>query len=859
MTLFLFDQPVPARRFAEKLGVTKDCKTYLCCRDGQVVAFTGGQLFEFAEASEYKSEYAQWKRDDLPLDIAGLVKVPMEKQESRIKSLSELVGKADKIVHAGAPDVSGQSAVDDLLRYCDWKGETIRLWNMDGSFQKQEEKEDFGLFAKTSSEISWHINENMRRAISCMLNSVGVRINISYDYLAMAVLGMIVEREKQIGDFGDAYYTIRALVNGIPVWSQVVSGEKQATVLCASIKREQGNIRNYTVCDRIDPPPPPHNLASLIFEAEKIYGISAFETMALAFELYENGLISYPGVDSQEIPKEMAKNARDILSSLFGMEGAAQSNPGILSPHFSDTASDFHAIIPLKCAWQRLQGKKLKIFKIIAKRYIQQFYPEKRYKEQEVAVDFGGNILSARGEIIESAGWAELADDTPSEIPKFRKGDIVSSDIVNIQKANLDRFSIADIISAMSQVAKYEINSEFRKLVENSGLLGLGREKVDILQFLKDRQYIDVDNNHVFPTKMGINFISWLPEKLYSPALASLEEQRLYGIAKKETTSDAEIDHAKKIIADWLSEIDKIAFAGKKTQNPVCPKCGADILERVWNKDREQYFWQCMNKACGRRYNDHKGRCIMPVKCPKCGKNTAERFKRKDSDSHYWFCTECKTYYDDNDGKIVPMVKCPECGEVALQRYESRNRPGTFYWYCKNKECHQRFGDDNGNVGRRFANENEKAQCPSCNGQAYRYESKKNKGEFYWRCKDCKTFFTDEGGKIGHDMDADKPHDKCPLCGGVAVQNISERGTPYWKCKADESHGPFYDEDGHPGSEFGSGKNTGLEEADCPHCDGKAYKTESKNKPGSFYWRCKNCGLMSDENGKPGKVFSAKR
>lgn len=249
----------------------------------------------------------------------------------------------------------------------------------------------------------------------------------------------------------------------------------------------------------------------------------------------------------------------------------------------------------------------------------------------------------------------------------------------------------------------------------------------------------------------------------------------------------------------------------------------------------------------------------MPVKCFKCGKTSVERYKRKDGDSHYWFCPECKTYYDDDDGKIVPMFKCPECGEVAVQRYESRNRPGSFSWYCKNKECHRRFYDDDGKIGRRFPNDDEKAECPSCHGQAYKYEFKNKPGEYFWRCKDCKTFFTDENGKPGHNPDDDKPHDKCPVCGGVAIQHQSAKGTLYWKCKTNEKdHGPFYDEDGHPGAPFG-GKTTGLEEADCPHCSGKAYKTESKNKPGSFFWRCKNCGLMSDEEGKPGKVFSAKK
>lgn len=61
---------------------------------------------------------------------------------------------------------------------------------------------------------------------------------------------------------------------------------------------------------------------------------------------------------------------------------------------------------------------------------------------------------------------------------------------------------------------------------------------------------------------------------------------------------------------------------------------------------------------------------------------------------------------------------------------------------------------------------------------------------------------------------------------------------------------------GHPGAPGGSPGKT----AACPVCGGQARRMESKKKPGSYFWACgnKDHGLLSDENGKPGKEFGKK-
>ncbi len=67
------------------------------------------------------------------------------------------------------------------------------------------------------------------------------------------------------------------------------------------------------------------------------------------------------------------------------------------------------------------------------------------------------------------------------------------------------------------------------------------------------------------------------------------------------------------------------------------------------------------------------------------------------------------------------------------------------------------------------------------------------------------------------------------------------------------------------GTPGGSGSSGGrsqkpAETAPCPVCGGTARKLESKKRKGSYFWACANSehGLLSDEDGKPGKEFAAK-
>ncbi len=102
---------------------------------------------------------------------------------------------------------------------------------------------------------------------------------------------------------------------------------------------------------------------------------------------------------------------------------------------------------------------------------------------------------------------------------------------------------------------------------------------------------------------------------------------------------------------------------------------------------------------------------------------------------------------------------------------------------------------------------------------------------------------------------------KCPAC-GFALKRMADKKDKrkhYWACFNSEQH-----EDGNPlflpDANGKPGELRKRETSACPECGKALYRVESRKK-GTFYWRCENrqCPLLSDDNGRPGKPFGRKQ
>ena len=857
-TVFISEKPSLGRTVAGAIGGAKDFKTYMECDGDCVVVFAEGHLFENLMPQEYDERYKKWRMEDLPLDIPELRVKPTERVKYRIDIITQKLKGADRVVHVGDPDREGQVIVDTILDEAGWTGKVERLWNMDQSARgmaktMEEFKKGFpdnaspkyanlGAAAKARSEVDWRLGMNISRAIGCMLNAAGVKKVVSYGRFQSTVLAIIVQREQERRNFKPkTFYTPVAILDGVSAGfiddpsldgydaEGYLVDKSIAEKICASIRNKQGIVEEYSRKAGKKAPPLPYDLTKLIQDANRKHGISAAKTNEIAQSLYDKGITTYPRVQCRYLPEDHFLDAPRILGSLQGIPGADTANAQRKGACYNTKKTDeaaHHAIVPTGDAWGKLSGDEMKVFKLVAQAYVLQFHPDQEFESQTLVVGFDGDPKTkwkATGKKITNAGWTAVfkdddEDDAASnELPTFKKGQSVNCDKAEVNTGETKKppaFTEASIMSAMENIDKFEPNPEYRKLLREAKGIGTGATRGGILELLVEREYITIAKGVITPTQYGEDLISYIPEDLKSPALTAIMEGELDEIAQGKLTKEEMVRRVKDSLGDYIDMVKQIKVKVDPSTSVECPICKKGQAIRLSSK-KSGWFWKCQG--------------------------------------------ECAKFFPDNKGKIVKPDACPKCGELGLSRFQSKKKAGVFFWRCD--ACSAFFGDDKGKPGAAFGDE-ETTQCPTCENQAVRRQSLKNKDMWYWRCKGACGNFRDENGKIGKNFDdhSDMQTDKCPECGGVAVRRKSAKGTWYWICSASKDHGPFGDLDGKPGAAFGQARNNGREQADCPHCKkNKVTKLESKNRPGSFFWACDKCGFMSDDNGKPGKLFTKKK
>lgn len=908
ITLFISEKPSLGHTVASSLGVVEDKRTHVICKNGCVVAFAQGHLFELLEPQEYDPAFKHWRREDLPLDIPVLKLKLSQDTARRYEVIKSFLKDAERVVHVGDPDREGQRIVDDILEQAGWKGPVERLWNTDQSergmaktmaefangFPSNDEPRfrNRSLAAKVRAEVDWRLGMNISRAIGIRLDAAGVRKPVSYGRLQSTVLAIIVAREKERKAFKPkTFYSPKAVVGGVetefvhdPVtFSDGYDAENYLVVkavaqgICDLVKGREGEVVEFERKRAAKSPPLPYDISRLIQDANKRFGISAKETNDIAQSLYEKGITTYPRVDCRYLPEGHFQDARRILDALAGLPGADMANPKIKGKCFNTKKTDeaaHHAIVPTGSAWAKLSGKEMQVFRLVAGAYILQFHPDQEFETQKLAVRFDGppaTTWRASGRKVLKPGWTAVDRDADeeaesTELPEFKKGTRIVCDSVRLVEGETKKppaFTEASIMSAMENVDRFEPNPAYKKLLKDAKGIGTGATRGTLLDLLCRREFITIEKGVITPTEHGTNIVSYIPEALKSPALTAIMEGRLEDIVQGRADPTEVVAEVTASIPEHLDVIDKMSIKPDKSGGTVCPACGKAIARLFVSKQTGKPFWKCLSPECGRYFQDNKGHLVAPVGCPKCGEKQAERFESKrNPGTMFWHCRACDTYFRDEKGKIgrpfddTPGVACPQCGKGTAKRYESKRSPGTMFWVCD--ACKTFFSDENGKIGAPRIKET--APCPKCKGTAQRFASKKRPGTMFWVCDSCKTFFSDENGKIGKANDnSDKPKGVCPACGGVAVQLISKKGNPFWICEADKSHGPFADDNGKPGAAFGTPPKALAEEM-CPHCKKqKALRLESRNKPGVFYWQCKACGNMSDDDGKPGRLYGPRK
>ena len=742
MRLFIAEKPSLGRAIAENLGkgVAKDgC---IECSGGQdIVTWCFGHILEQCDPGEYDERYQKWVMDDLPI-IPEKWKLNVKKDAAKqYKIIKELVKKADYIVNAGDPDREGQLLIDEVLQHLGNKKpvKRILLNALDTKSVVQalgdlrDNKDYAGLrdSALARSQADWLVGMNLSRAYTIVSRDAGYDGVLHVGRVQTPTLALVVRREEEITHFKPTtHYVLRVTwqhegeniptvwkmkpdMEGLDTEHRLLSKEIAEGLLTkielAANHGDGARITSVEQKKKQEGQRLPYSLSTLQVEAGRRYGLSPQQVLDTMQSLYEMKLTTYPRSDCEYLPTNQMDDAGVILNNLAGIAElsgiAARADTAIVSRAWNDMKiSAHHALIPttIGADMAKLSDEQRKLYLLVAKAYLAQFYPIHLYEATRIVVTCIDEEFVGTGKTILDMGWKEIyrgdkkdtdeEDEESAVLPTVAEGDVLSYGKGEIKEKTTTppkRFTDATLLQAMKEIHKYVKDKTLAVSLKECKGIGTEATRAGIIEGLKKAKFVTTTKKYLTPTDTGCRVISILPDKITYPDTTALWEADLDRIAENEIPLDTFVGKQVEIINTLLADVKTMKIEVNKDL-PVCPNCGKVMRLR---KGKYGNFWACTGyPACKTSAPDNKGKPDFAAKkterltekCPCCGK-TLRQIKGKFGT--FWSCEDresCNASFADHKDKPV-IVKCPACNKGYLRRAESKKKKGSYYWYCSER------------------------------------------------------------------------------------------------------------------------------------------------------------------------------
>lgn len=593
MRLIIAEKPSLGRAIAAVLPQPHSKgEGFVRAANGDVVSWCIGHLLEQAQPEAYNPQYKQWQLDHLPIVPDEWQLEAKAQTRKQLSVLRKLVKEADSIVHAGDPDREGQLLVDEVIAFlkvpATKRSSMQRLLVSDlnpqavtRALQQLRPNKDFiplSVSALARSRADWLYGINLTRAYTLKGQQGGLKAVLSVGRVQTPILGLIVRRDNEIADFiSKPFYEVFAALHLNAEQPLSFYAKWQPSESCQAHQDDEGRVLNpklaHNVAQRIrqqaasvtsierklkkQAAPLPYNLSSLQIDAAKAFGLSAQQVLDSCQSLYEkHQLITYPRSDCRYLPTEHYARRSVVLSAIANSanelaSGVAQADTQYRSKAWDDKKVEaHHAIIPTEKSLdiQHLSRYEQKVYQLIARQYVMQFYPAFEYADTRIELDIAGGVFVATERETIKLGWKQLlparkqsdqnADQDPSRpsLPKLEKGQVLWSGEPDVQEKNTQPpayFTDATLLAAMTGIARFVKDSELKKILKETDGLGTEATRAGIIELLFKRRFLQREGKSIRATDLGKALVAALPEACTLPDMTAQWEKQLNDITQK--------------------------------------------------------------------------------------------------------------------------------------------------------------------------------------------------------------------------------------------------------------------------------------------------------------------------------------
>lgn len=649
-SVFIAEKPSVAQAFAGAMKKNFTRKDGYLESDDAIVTWCVGHLVTMSYPEVYDEKYKRWSLDTLPFIPQKFKYEVIGNVSKQFKIVKGLLTRDDVDTIYICTDsgregeyiyrlVDMQAGVTGKSRKRVWIDSQTEDEILRGIREAKDDSEydNLGASAFLRAKEDYLMGINFSRALTLKYAySIKNYLNldkcvISVGRVMTCVLGIIVDREREIRDFVKTpFYRILAGVNiggkecsaewrvtpesfydGSPkLYSEKgFKTEEDAKELIASLGATpvEAVVEKCEKKKEVKNAPLLYNLAELQNDCSRFFKINPDETLAVAQELYEKKLTTYPRTDARVMSSAIAKVIDQNIKGLTAYGPCAvfakailqhESYKGIEKTRYvNDKAiTDHYAIIPTGqglSALQSLSPTSAKVYEIIVRRFLAVFYPSATYSKVALTLSMANKehegkkesffsnfkILTAKGylHVMDYSFFKEKAKNADEKeggdneeetvtdeelfehLQKLKKGDVLPAEKFELKEGETSppkRYNSGTIILTMENAGQFIEDEELRAQIKGSGI-GTSATRAGILTKLVNIKYLNLNKKTqiITPTQMGemvYETVACSMKPMLNPALTASWEKGLTGVANGEISEN-----------EYMSKLDD--FVSKRT------------------------------------------------------------------------------------------------------------------------------------------------------------------------------------------------------------------------------------------------------------------------------------------------------
>ena len=461
------EKPSVAMEFAKALKITTNRKNGYLESENWIITWCVGHLVTMSYPDKYDEKLKLWRLETLPFIPEDWKYEIIPAVANQFNIVKELMQREDveEIYNAGDSGREGEyiQRLVFMMAKPNPKAKMKRVW-IDSQTEEEitrgiREAKDLAEYDSLSDSAYLRAKEdyligiNFSRLLSIIYGrklAQSIReekASISVGRVMTCVLGMIVEREREIrnfvktkyykilGEFGEEEASFKAewkvnekskMYESTKLYNEAGFKKEQETKdFIASLIGKQAVITELKKSKQKENAPLLFNLAEIQNECTKRFKIKPDETLEIIQNLYEKKLVTYPRTDarvlSTAVAKEISKNLNgiakgfkdeEVQSYIQKMVEEKYSTNLVKTKYVNDSKiTDHYAIIPTGQGYEnynQLPETQKQIYKVIAKRFLAIFYPPAEYNKVQVTVSIENETFHGSGKVCIKHGFLEI-------------------------------------------------------------------------------------------------------------------------------------------------------------------------------------------------------------------------------------------------------------------------------------------------------------------------------------------------------------------------------------------------------------------------------------------------------------------